>query len=483
MLLLAFNLVSPIAHAADAEHALPALGDAGGGVISPQGERRLGAAFMRMLRGSTNLYYDPLVNEYVENLAWRLASHSDIAEPRLDLVLINDSEINAFAAPGGVMGVNAGLLLATDREDEVAGVLSHELAHLSQRHFARGLDQQRQQQPLSLAALLASILIGITAGSDAAAAAMMSTQAGLIQRQLAFSRDNEREADRIGMQTLANAGFDPDAVPAFFEKLQRAVPIDSDRYPEFLLTHPITDTRISDSRNRAQQLHIASDVPRNNRDFLMARVRLQVSFARDPSTQAALFSDALKQIEANPKSNPDLRDSLRYGLSLSQMRAGRYDDALANISLLRKNAPERIAWHVGEGDILLASGRTKEAADSLTDALALAPDNFPLSMLAAQALLRDNRAARANALMERQAVLRPTDANVWQLLARTRAAANDNVGVFAARAEALYLKNQYDAAHEQLDLGVKAAGNDFARAAPLRNRMKEIEQTRDDFKL
>ncbi|MFZ5723169.1 MAG: M48 family metalloprotease [Pseudomonadota bacterium] len=477
-LLLAVALSSCLLPAApaQAEDTLPALGDAGSGIVSPEGERRLGAAWLRALRAGTSLYYDPLVADYLEHLAWRLASHSDLAEPRLTLVMLNSNEINAFAVPGGVMGVNAGLLLNAEREDEVASVLAHELAHLSQRHFARGLDQQRQQQPLTLTALLASILVAATVGGDAAAAAMIGTQAGLMQAQLAYSRENEREADRVGMQTLARAGFDPAAMPAFFEKLQRTSPVDRERYPEFLLTHPVADTRISDSRNRARQLPAPAHADRDDIDFRLARIRLQVAFSRDAAAATVAFADALKQAPARE------RDVLRYGLALAQLRAGRHDEALVTIAPLRRNDPERIVWRVGEADILLAAGKVREAADSMIDGLALAPDNFPLAMTAAQALLRDNRAMRAVALLERQAVLRRNDPNVWQLLARARGATGDTVGVHAARAEYLFLRNQVDPAREQLELGIAAAGEDFARAAPLRNRMRDIEQTRDDFR-
>lgn len=465
----------PVATARAAD-VLPTLGDATSGVVSPEAERRLGAAWLRALRANTNLYYDPVVNDYLEHLAWRLASHSEIAEPRLTVVLLNNSEINAFAVPGGVMGVNAGLLLSAEREDEVAAVLSHELAHLSQRHFARGVDQQRRQQPLALTALLASILVAATVGGDAGAAAVIGTQAGMMQAQLAYSRENEREADRVGMQTLARAGFDPGAMPAFFEKLQRSAPIDNDRYPEFLLTHPITESRISDSRNRARQLPVPPEAARNDLEFRLARTRLQVSFARDAATAVATYTDALKNAPA------DERDVLRYGLALALLRADRDDEALAAIAPLRRADPERIVWRVAEADILLAAGKVRAAVDSLVDGLAVAPDNFPLAMTAAQALLRDDRPTRAVALLERQAVLRRDDPNVWQSLARARGATGDKVGVYAARAEYLFLRNQPDPAKEQLELGIAAAGDDFARAAPLRNRMRDIEDTRDDFK-
>lgn len=455
---------------------LPALGDSVSGTVSAETERQLGAAWLRALRARTNLYYDPLVDDYLEHLAWRLASHSDLAEPRLTLVILNNADINAFAVPGGVMGVHAGLLLSADREDEVAAVMAHELAHLSQRHFARGVDQQRRQQPLALTALLASMLVAATVGGDAGAAALLSTQAGLMQSQLAHSRDHEREADRIGMQTLNRAGFDPAAMAGFFEKLQRAAPVDAERYPEFLRTHPVTDTRISDARNRARQLPTPA-VTGSALDFQLARMRLQVAFSRDASALATSLAGALANATA------DDRTVIRYGLALALLRADRPEPALAALAPLRKAEPERIVWRVAEADILLAANKPGAAAELMNDGLALAPDNFPLAMTAAQALLRDQRPERAVALLERQAVLRRDDPNVWQLLARARSAVNDTVGVYAARAEYLFLRSQTEPAKEQLELGIKQAGDDFARAAPLRNRLRDFSELRTDFDL
>lgn len=458
-----------------AESELPALGDAAAAIITPETERRLGAAWLRELRARTKLFYDPLVNDYFEHLAYRIAAHSDLVEPRLSLVVLNSDEINAFAVPGGVLGVNAGLLLHAQSEDELAAVLAHELAHLSQRHYARGLEQQRQASPLALTALLASILVAATVGGDAGAAAIMSTQAGLLQSQLSHSREQERESDRIGMQSLARAGFDPKAMPAFFERMQRAAPIDEELYPEFLRTHPINESRISDSRNRAQQLAVA-ETRRDGQDFLLARARLLVAFARDNAGLVSEFRGALAAAA------PSQQAPLRYTLALALLRAQKPEEALATLAPLRAAAPERIAYRIAEGEILLALDRPADAAALLTDGLAVAPDNFPLAMIAAQALLRTGRADRATVLLERQAQLRPDDPAVWQLLARARGERGDAVGVHAARGEYYFLRDQADLAREQLELGIDKAGQDFVRAAPLRNRRQQIDAILEEFR-
>ena len=465
--LAALLLVLAVPPAAAAESELPALGDKTSGTVSPEAERRLGAAWLRELRARTNLFYDPLVNDYVEHLAYRLASHSDLVEPRLSLVLLNSGDINAFAVPGGVLGVNAGLLLNAQTEDEVAAVLAHELAHLSQRHYARSLEQQRQASPLALTALLASILVAATVGGDAGAAAILSTQAGMLQAQLAHSREHEREADRIGMQALARAGFSPAAMPAFFEKLQKAAPLDPELYPEFLRTHPITESRISDSRNRAQQLPVSGS-RRDSLDFTLARARTLVAFARENNALVADMQAAIARGATAPE--------YRYTLALALLRAQRHDEALQAVAPLRAQAPERIAYRIAEAEILLGLDRSAEAAALLTDGLAVAPDNFPLAMIAAQALLRAGRADRAVVLLERQSLLRTGDPNVWQQLARARGESGDLAGVHAARAEYFFLRGQTEQAREQLELGIGKAGKDFVRAAPLRTRLLEIEE-------
>jgi predicted Zn-dependent protease len=322
--------------------------------------------------------------------------------------------------------------------------------------------------PLALSALLASILVAATVGGDAGAAAILTTQAGMLQAQLAHSREHEREADRIGMQSLARAGFSPAAMPAFFEQLQRAAPLDPELYPEFLRTHPITESRISDSRNRAQQLTV-SPAQRDSLDFALARARTLVAFARENN---ALIADMQAALAATATQPPQVR----YTLALALLRAQKYEDALKAIAPLRTAAPERIAYRIAEAEILLGLDRPADAAALLTDGLAVAPDNFPLAMIAAQALLRSGRADKATVLLERQSLLRPGDPNVWQQLARARGEKGDTAGVHAARAEYFFMRGQTEQAREQLELGIDKAGKDFVRAAPLRTRLLEIEE-------
>jgi predicted Zn-dependent protease len=235
---------------ADPPDQLPRLGDGISAIVSPETERRLGQAFLRSLRAQAPTSSDPELKAFSEHLIYQLARHSELYDKRLDVVLIETADLNAFAAPGGIVGINLGLYLNAMSVHEFAGVLAHELAHLSQRHFARGIEEQRKQQIPYLAALLASVAVMATVGGDAGMAALSSTQAVAQSNALRYSRIRETEADRIGINTLARADFDPEGMAAMFERMHQAARFQR-KPPEFLLTHPLTERRIADSRNQA----------------------------------------------------------------------------------------------------------------------------------------------------------------------------------------------------------------------------------------
>ena len=236
---------------------LPNLGENSTSLFSPEQEYQLGRAWLRMFRSQVPTLDDPLIHDYLENLLYNLATHSELQDRRIELVVVENPVLNAFAVPGGVVGVHTGLMLYAQSEDELATVLAHEIAHLSQRHFSRGVEQQKKQQPLSLAGMLAGLVLIATTGSSAGMAALSASQAAAIESQLRFSRANEQEADRIGMQTMAEAGMDPHAAPAMFERMLTATRYSSgNRVPEFLRTHPVTTNRIAETRARAAEYEV-----------------------------------------------------------------------------------------------------------------------------------------------------------------------------------------------------------------------------------
>lgn len=456
-------------------NALPTLGDRASGIVSPEQEYRLGRAWLRQLRAHVATIEDPLIYDYLEHLLYLLASNSDLAAPNLALVVINSPQINAFAVPGGVIGLNAGLLLHARAEDELAAVVAHELAHLSQRHFARGQDYNQRTQWATAAALLASVVLMATAGSDAGMAALATTQATAIDQQLRFSRSNELEADRIGMQTLVRADLNPQAMPNFFEQLLKSNRFGGTLPPEFLLTHPITQKRISDSRNRADAYPLKNYA--DSLEFQLMRVRAKVAYTREDSA-------AIRELETNLKElKTEDEEITRYGLTYAYFRANRYDDALETLEPLLRKRPNRITYLYTKATLLMAKNDYKEANKLLQDALGFSPDNFPLSMAYAESLLRTGKADEALKILRVQQRQKPLLPNPFYLMAECYGKLGDNLGVHESRAEYYYLTGKLDKALEQLRYALDLSQEDFQAHARIKNRMQSMIASKNDLKL
>jgi len=274
-----------------ASNDLPELGDSTSGLVSQTQEHQLGRIWLRQLRAQTRTINDPITLSFIEDLIFRLAPHSEVRDHRFEFVVIDQGDLNAFAVPGGIIGINMGIFLHATDEDEISSILAHELAHLSQRHFARQIENSKRQAPIALASLLASILLMASNNADAGFAGLVSTQAASIQNQLAYSREWEREADRTGMKTLVNSGLDPHAMPSMFQQMLAANRY-SQRPPEFLMTHPITDTRVSDAANRAQAYKIKQRTRSFN--FLILQQRAKIRYLLPEEDQLAYFDRLLK---------------------------------------------------------------------------------------------------------------------------------------------------------------------------------------------
>jgi predicted Zn-dependent protease len=284
---------------------LPNLGESSTSLFSAEFEHQLGRAWLRVFRSQVRTVDDPLLHDYLEHLVYELVSHSKLEDRRVEVVIIDSPEINAFAVPGGIIGINNGLLLYAQTEDELATVLSHEIAHLSQRHFSRGVEFQQKNQPLTLAAMIASFVLLATAGADAGMAAMSATQAAAQSSALRYSRTNEQEADRVGMQTLDEAGFDPHAAPAMFERMMQASRYSSsERIPEYLRTHPLTENRVADTRNRARQYPVKE--PSVSLDYQLMRARVANQLATSPE-------EAINKFRGELAGTPRSAEAARYG--------------------------------------------------------------------------------------------------------------------------------------------------------------------------
>ncbi len=438
------TLVSPFllpgspTHAADV--VLPDLGDASSGLITPRQEFELGQKWLRMYRSQVLTSSDPFLQMYIEDLIRKISYSSEVDDKRLDIVVVDNPTLNAFAVPGGVIGVHTGLFTYADTEDQFSSVLAHELAHLSQRHFARRVADQKEKSIPTMAAMLASILIAVTAGGDAGVAAISATQAAAIGSQLSFSRQMEQEADRIGMETMVRSGKDPFAMSAMFENMLKASRF-SRRPPEFLLTHPLTESRVSDALLRAQQYD--KKYYSQNKDFYFSKVRAQLAHEKNLQFSIRHFEDRLKD-------ETSAKDAVTYGLALAQTRAGKLNEAEKSLAPLLKAQPDNIYFIVAQAEIDAERKDFDSATQKIAEKLATMPKHHALNIRYAEILMKASRYQECEQLLKAHSKRRPKDDYVWYLLAEVHGLAGNIFDVHTARAEYFLLNGLYDKAIIQL---------------------------------
>jgi len=441
---------------------LPSLGDSSSGIVSPEQEHQLGRAWLSLLRGQVQQLSDPLVKDYLERSVYRLAETSQLQDRRLEFVLLDSPQLNAFAAPGGIIGVNGGLFIHAQTEAEYASVLAHELAHLSQRHFARGLEaQQRMQLPL-MAAMLAGVVAAAAGAGDAGIAAIVSTQAAAIQAQRRFSRQNEQEADRIGLINLERAGYDPRAMPDMFGRLMRQYRYDQ-KPPEFLLTHPVSESRIADTRNRAEQYPDGG--VQDSLRYQLMRARIQLKFESTPGLSAKRFRAMLSD-------DPGL-DAARYGLALAQIASGQLEDAASNLQPLLEKMPDDATYNLAQIELDITANRLQAAQQRVERLLQLYPGSYPVRQANIDLLSKQNRLDQAERELDKLVEVRRNDPDVWYQVSEIRGLTGNIVGLHQARAEFFALVGDYDQAIEQLDFAKKRANN-FQMSARIDARQKAL---------
>ncbi|MBL4608502.1 MAG: M48 family metallopeptidase, partial [Pseudomonadales bacterium] len=384
------------ARADNASDNLPLLGDRVSSIISPEKERQLGQVWLRALRSKAPLMHDPLAMSYLQNITHRLASNSQLADKHLNLVLVNSPTINAFAVPGGIIGVNAGLFIHSDTEGELAGVIAHELAHLSQRHFARTIEEAQKNQWLQGAALLASVLLIAASDSETGYAALATTQAAAVQSQLRFSRRNEREADRLAMGTMVKADIDPRSVGNFFEKLQKTHQYSGEKPPEYLLTHPVTESRVADAKGRAAQY--PSKYYPENTDFYLIKARLEAFYTTDAE-------ETIRHLKGQLENNHTIQQlMIRYRLISLLITTQRYQQAEKQLTLLTEKTPNKLLLHLTLAQIKLASKDYSAAVTLLESLHATQPENLMLNLFYFEALIKNNDTKTALNLLERSKI-------------------------------------------------------------------------------
>ena len=444
---------------------LPELGDTTSALVSPKKEFELGRAWLRIFRSQVPVSQDAIVSEYIEHLVYKLATHSELIDRRLEVVLVNNPTINAFAVPGGIIGIHTGLILNSDTEDQLASVISHELAHLSQRHYARGVEQQKRNAIPTMAALLASFVLAATAGGDAGLAALTITQAAALESRLRFSRKNESEADRLGIKTLVSAKMDPNAAADMFENMQRATRY-SQRPPEFLLSHPISERRIADARYRARQS--PKTIYTDKFEFHLVRARILLGLEENPGKAVKRFQSEIDAGAPNSRAN-------LYGLVIALTKNNQLDKAEKELEKLVKQSGDSIAFTLARIDILNARKQYNEAKKILDEMLTLNPNNHPLTVAYAETLINIEDFKAAETILKAHVKEHPANPHLWYLLAETHGLAGNIVGVHQARAEFFVLNGVLDRARKQLGYALRLIKNNYQLRARIEERIKDIE--------
>lgn len=421
---------------------------------------------MRQARLQLDLLDDPELNEYLQDLGRRLTAGVD-GLPAFHFFLVNNSSINAFAVPGGFIGVHTGLLLAARSEAELAAVLAHETAHITQRHIPRMIAESQRISGPALAAILAGILIAAS-GQPGGEAAVLLTTAGMAQHELNFTRAFEQEADRIGMNILNNAGYDARAMPGFFEQMELLTRLYDNNLPEFLRSHPVTGRRIAESRNHAENFPVRTNPDANA--FANMQARLKV-LGNKPEEALKLFQAKLANRDS-AHANSD-----QYGHALALLMNKRYEEARRESALLLKAGANYVPYNILHAEIELAANSIPAGLKSFAVAGRKFPESLALTQRHASALLKNGRPAEARQLLDKAVRRRPKEPALYKLLASAAGESGNRMEAHRAYGEYYFLTGQPRAAIEQFELATRFAGNNFYYISSLEARIKEIRET------
>ncbi len=453
---------------ANLDIALPEMGDSAGALVSPVEEYQVGQSFYWSLQQSVTLVDDPEMNSYINSLGHRLVTNSDDPGRSFTFFVVPDNSVNAFAAPGGFIGIHTGLMLTSEAESELASVMAHEIAHVTQRHILRNFERSKRMSIPMTAAMIAAALLGV-ADPSAGSAAIMAVQAGNVQMQLDYSRAHEAEADNLGMQTLVNAGFDPNAMPRFFERLQIAGRFyGGNQIPEFLRTHPITVSRIADARGRAANLEPRPQI-RDTKKFYLMREKVRVMTSSNLRELIKTYEDKLKDNTAEDES------VTRYGYALALLKNSNYTHARDEINDLIDLDDNQLSYHLVLADIEIALGRMDAALAIYNDFQRVYPDDWALSIKQVQALLRANQPRKAITILQRQLDVGESSADLYRLLAKAYGDMGQKSKSHVWLAEHYHSSGQLMQAADQLRIAADYARGDEFELAKISSRLRQIE--------
>ncbi|TWG84251.1 putative Zn-dependent protease [Cupriavidus gilardii J11] len=467
---------------------LPDMGDPSTAALSPDMEKRLGDRIMRDIRRDPQYVNDALLADYLNALGYRLvqaARRQNLAgtggggtfATGYELFAVRDRTINAFALPGGYIGVHTGLLVQSETESELASVVGHEIGHVTQRHIARGITSQDQSMWIALASM---VLAGLAAtrSPDAAAALAMGGQGAAVANQLSFSRGAEREADRVGFQILSAAGFDPRGMPDFFRRLQRVTGISENSVPAYVRTHPLTSERIADMQDRAS--HVPARHVQSTPEYEFARARARILQESNPTD----VHNARQALQAQLAGASAVRlPALYYGIALAEQRLGRLPQAeqalmearrrYGNIPGVSSGSPMLDVMAI---ELARGQGRVSEAVSQAVASMKAFPLSHAVALSYAETLLGAGRSDELIAFLRSRTREETARSEWWELLARAYAAQGKRVQQHQALAEKYAVDGAYQAAIEQLQIARKAGDGDFYTLSEVDARLHQLER-------
>ncbi len=458
LLAVSITWAAPLSRADD----LPELGDSSTQHLDSRQEKQIGQAFLRRLINDPAFLADYELQHYLQTLGDSVGQHADLRGTRLTFNLIRNNDLNAFAVPGGYITFNTGLVLSTDNESELAAVIAHEIAHLTQRHLPKLIARANQNQLPAMAAIIGSILIGGQAG----AAGITLTGAAMESDRLAFTRDFEREADAIGIKMLAQSGYDPQSMVTFFEKLEQHNRIDSG-VPGFLRTHPLSYTRIAESEARAQNYpehkHVSSF------EYYLAKARIRALYVERQKDPVPYFLD---QIETG---SAEIRDAAKYGIAIAHTynrNFGKAREMLAGVLARRPVHPWiQSAW----AELDIADNRIEEGIERYLGTIMRHPGQRHLSYRLAEAYLLNNQPSPAKKVLRYQIRRHTDDYRLYRLLSQANAGLGHVAEAHQARAEYFAILGNYEKAFATVELALKEAGSDGYLKQSLTARLKDLE--------
>jgi len=453
---------------------LPDMGDSSGALISPAQEQELGDAFFRSLHSKIEINQDTEIQQYIQSIGSALVINSDLPTNPFHFFVVLDNQINAFAGPGGYIGINSGLLLLTESESELASVMAHEIAHVTQRHLYRAFEAASRLSIPTAAATLAAILIG-TQSPALGQAALIAIQAGSVQFQIDFTRDNEKEADRVGMQTLAKSHYDPRGMPTFFERLQQSSRYYGQNIPEFLRTHPVSASRISDTRGRSNK-YPYKQYP-DSQGYLLTQAKLRVITSTDQKVAINYFKTREHQGTDNQ------RAVARYGIGLIHLENQKFSVADKLFQQLTNQYPEQPQYAYALANTALKALQYTKARQLFKAALTRFPNNHAIKIEYISTLLKAKKPQQAKAILETFDPKKKTRPLYFELLAQAYADLNQDAESHRYIAEYYYAVGNTSFAILQIKLAKKATGINFYLQAILDDRLAFFLNEENERKL